>query len=303
MHLRWLEDLVCVAEEGHFARAAERRHVTQSALSRRIKSLELWAGAELLDRSKHPIRLTAAGAEFVTVARGIIGQAYEARLQAEALSRETRDEVTIASLHTLALYFVPSLVSKLNRMIGPFAVSVVAETRTVEEYLSSLAEQRTDFFISYALPSGSQEIDSSAFEQKVIGRDRLLPFAHPSIEDPLLDSVDGPPIPYVGYSGTAMMSYLVKQLIQGAPFRQRLQTRYRATLAESVRTAASFGLGIAWLPESTVIGHGSDSELRQIPGPWQTEFEIKLFKSRNNTRPVVERIWAAADEWAGRPVM
>ncbi|MEL7783120.1 LysR family transcriptional regulator [Citromicrobium bathyomarinum] len=81
MHLRWLEDLVCVAEEGHFARAAERRHVTQSALSRRIKSLELWAGAELLDRSKHPIRLTAAGAEFVTVARGIIGQAYEARLR------------------------------------------------------------------------------------------------------------------------------------------------------------------------------------------------------------------------------
>ncbi|MXP08945.1 LysR family transcriptional regulator [Pseudoblastomonas halimionae] len=295
MHLRWLEDLVCVADEGHFARAAERRHITQSALSRRIKSLELWAGAELLDRSRHPIRLTDAGTEFVAAAHDIISQAYDARLSAEALSRESQDEVTIASLHTLALYFVPSLVSRLSRRIGAFPVSVVAETRTVEEYLSSLSEQRTDFFISYALPSDSEEIDTDAFEQKVIGRDRLVPYAHSSIEDPQLESPDGPPIPYVGYSGTAMMSYLVKELIQDAPFRSRLETRYRATLAESVRTAVSFGLGIAWLPESTVIAHGINPDLRRIAGPWQTEFEIKLFRSRNNTRPVVKRIWDAAD--------
>ena len=175
-------------------------------------------------------------------------------------------------------------------------MSVVAETRTVEEYLSSLSEQRTDFFISYALPSGSEEIDTNVFEQKVIGRDRLLPYAHTSIEDLELDSPDGPPIPYVGYSGTAMMSFLVKELIREAPFRARLQTRYRATLAESVRTAASFGLGIAWLPETTVIGHGSEPNLRPIPGPWQAEFEIKMFRSRNNTRPMVNRIWDAAGE-------
>ncbi|GAB5349064.1 LysR family transcriptional regulator [Alteriqipengyuania sp. 357] len=295
MHLRWLEDLVCVAQEGHFARAADRRHITQSALSRRIKSLELWAGAELLDRSQHPIRLTTAGAEFLGSAREIIAQAHEARSAAEALSRESHDEVTIASLHTLALYFVPSFVWKLNRKIGTFEVSVVAETRTVEEYLSSLSEQRTDFFVSYGLPSGSEEIDSSIFEHKVIGRDRLLPYAHSSIEDPQLDNPDGPPIPYVGYSGTAMMSYFVKELLAGAPFRPRLRTRYRASLAESVHTAVSFGLGIAWLPESTVTAHGGDPDLREIPGPWQTEFEIKLFKSRTNTRPVVERIWDAAD--------
>lgn len=296
MNLRWLEDIVCVAQEGHFARAAEHRHITQSALSRRIKSLELWAGAELLDRSQHPIRLTAAGAEFVAAARDIIAQSYEARLAAEALSRESRDEVTIASLHTLALYFVPSLVSELHHRIGAFPVSVVAETRTVEEYLSSLSEQRTDFFISYSLPSGSEDIDIDVFEQKVIGRDRLIPYAHASIADLQLDSADGPPIPYVGYSGTAMMSYLVKELIEEAPFRPRLQTRYRATLAESVRTAASFGLGLAWLPETTVSAHGNDPDLRQIPGPWQAEFEIRMFRSRNNTRDIVNRIWDSAGQ-------
>ncbi len=44
MDLIWLEDFLAIAEEGGFSRAAERRHVTQPALSRRIKVLEEVAG-------------------------------------------------------------------------------------------------------------------------------------------------------------------------------------------------------------------------------------------------------------------
>ena len=74
MELKWFEDLIAVAEKGHFARAAETRFLTQSALSRRIKSLETWIGAELLDRTSHPIGLTPAGIEFMPTAREIVAQ-------------------------------------------------------------------------------------------------------------------------------------------------------------------------------------------------------------------------------------
>jgi DNA-binding transcriptional LysR family regulator len=37
------------------------RHVTQSAFSRRIQSLEAWAGVDLVDRSAYPTQLTPAG--------------------------------------------------------------------------------------------------------------------------------------------------------------------------------------------------------------------------------------------------
>ena len=60
MELVWLEDLLSVAEKGHFARAAEARNISQSALTRRIQALERWAGESLLDRSTHPISLTPA---------------------------------------------------------------------------------------------------------------------------------------------------------------------------------------------------------------------------------------------------
>ncbi|WP_299329122.1 LysR family transcriptional regulator [Parasphingopyxis sp.] len=71
MELKWLEDFICAAEKGHFARAADHRFVTPSALSRRIQSLELWIGAPLFDRAVHPITLTAAGEDLMeTVVAG-----------------------------------------------------------------------------------------------------------------------------------------------------------------------------------------------------------------------------------------
>jgi DNA-binding transcriptional LysR family regulator len=61
MDTKWLEDFVSLAETRSFSRSAQLRHVTQSAFSRRIQSLEAWAGAELINRSSYPTTLTPAG--------------------------------------------------------------------------------------------------------------------------------------------------------------------------------------------------------------------------------------------------
>jgi DNA-binding transcriptional LysR family regulator len=55
---------LAIAEWKNFSRAAEVRCVTQSALSRRIRSLEEWVGVELVDRGTYPVQLTAAGVAF-----------------------------------------------------------------------------------------------------------------------------------------------------------------------------------------------------------------------------------------------
>lgn len=61
METNLLEDLITLESTHSFSRAAVLRHISQSTLSRRIKSLELWAGAELVDRSAYPTKLTPAG--------------------------------------------------------------------------------------------------------------------------------------------------------------------------------------------------------------------------------------------------
>ena len=62
MELRHLRSFQTVAEELSFARAAERLRVSQPALSRAVKEIEAALGAEVLERSRHFVRLTPAGA-------------------------------------------------------------------------------------------------------------------------------------------------------------------------------------------------------------------------------------------------
>ena len=51
MEARWLEDFLSVARTGSFSLSAAERHITQSAISRRIKALEQWVWVALIDRS------------------------------------------------------------------------------------------------------------------------------------------------------------------------------------------------------------------------------------------------------------
>src|SRR5690606_17411175 len=64
MDVAWLESLLALTEHGSFSRAADALHVSQPAFSRRIRSLEQWIGAELVDRSTYPVSLTPAGVKL-----------------------------------------------------------------------------------------------------------------------------------------------------------------------------------------------------------------------------------------------
>ena len=60
--IRHLKYFQAVAEELSYSRAARRLHIAQPALSRAVKQLETTLGANLLERSRHHVRLTPAGA-------------------------------------------------------------------------------------------------------------------------------------------------------------------------------------------------------------------------------------------------
>ena len=87
MNLQHLEHLLAVAETGSFSRAAEQQHLTQSALSRSIQTLEEDLGARLIDRSGKRNELTPLGQAVAVRARRMVFEAAELRRSAELLKQ------------------------------------------------------------------------------------------------------------------------------------------------------------------------------------------------------------------------
>ncbi len=72
LELRHLRSFLAIEETGSLARAAERLHLTQSALSHQIKALEHYYGTPLFLRSSKPLRLTAAGRKLLELAQRVL---------------------------------------------------------------------------------------------------------------------------------------------------------------------------------------------------------------------------------------
>lgn len=95
VHGRDLRYFVAVAEELHFTRAADRLFVSQPALSKQIRALERQLGAELFDRDRREVRLTALGAALLPHARQLLTDWDQAWSELEQLKNQHASTLTI----------------------------------------------------------------------------------------------------------------------------------------------------------------------------------------------------------------
>lgn len=90
MSLVQLESFVAVAEEGHVGRAAQRLHVSQPPLSRRIHALEAELGVDLFERTARGMALRPEGEALLPRAREILQRVDAVRELAADLAQAAR---------------------------------------------------------------------------------------------------------------------------------------------------------------------------------------------------------------------
>ncbi|MDQ8032487.1 LysR family transcriptional regulator [Bordetella genomosp. 1] len=110
LEIRHLETLAAIRDGGSLQEAAERLHLTQSALSHQLRDLETRLGTPLLNRRTRPARLTTAGLRVLALADEVLPKmrSTERELQRLAAGRTGRLHLAI-DCHSCFQWLMPAL--------------------------------------------------------------------------------------------------------------------------------------------------------------------------------------------------
>ncbi|MDX4953659.1 LysR family transcriptional regulator [Delftia acidovorans] len=111
MELRHLRCFIAVAEELHFARAAERLHIEQSPLSRAIKELEEELGVVLFARTTRSTRLTRTGKLFLEHVRRVFVALQQARDSVNAAANGFHEQLRVVLSDGITPSRLPALLA------------------------------------------------------------------------------------------------------------------------------------------------------------------------------------------------
>ena len=253
METKWLEDFVSLAETRSFSRSAQLRHVTQPAFSRRIQSLEAWAGTDLVDRSSYPTRLTPAGQTLYEQALEMLQSLNGTRAMLRAHTAAAQDVIEFAVPHTLAFTFFPSWLSGLREVCGPIKSRLIA--LNVHDAVMRLVEGSCDLLIAYHHVSQPIQLDPARYDMLPLGTELLAPYVRPDAKGkPLyaLPAAAGQALPYLGYAPGAYLGRAVDQMLKDSQMAAQLDRTYETDMAEGLKAMALEGHGVAFLPHSAV---------------------------------------------------
>src|SRR4026209_1920444 len=136
-HLRYFQ---AVAEELSFSRAARRLHVAQPALSRAIKQLESTLGANVLERTRHNVRLTPAGAVLLRETALLLEHSDELVHRVRRTAAGEEGELRLGYIGPPTQPFLGRLLKEYRKRYP--LVSIHLEERTPERVWEMVAKGR-----------------------------------------------------------------------------------------------------------------------------------------------------------------
>src|SRR6266540_3400103 len=108
LEVRHLRTLIALAEAGTVSRAAERVHLTQSALSHQLKALESHYGLAMVKRHGQSVQLTEPGRRLVALGRTVMSEVQAAERDLAKLARKPTGTLRIAlECHTCFDWLMP----------------------------------------------------------------------------------------------------------------------------------------------------------------------------------------------------
>ncbi|SEN71373.1 DNA-binding transcriptional regulator, LysR family [Methylobacterium sp. UNC300MFChir4.1] len=285
MDLDWVRDFLALAEHRTFSRAAEVRHVTQPAFSRRIRALEAWLGTPLFLRSAQGAHLTAAGTGFRPHAEELMRGLDRACREARAAGARADASLAIAATHALSFTFFPGWI----RRHAPFetlgALNLISDSMAACEAILLAGE--VQLLLCHHRADLPTPLDDGRCESVRVGADSLVPLCAPTSEGAPLWPLSGA-VRYLAYGEASGLGRILAASGAAAGHGPAFTSHLAATLM----TMAQGGDGVAWLPVTLAEAAIARGQLvRAGPEELDVPVEIRLFRMREGRGGAADALW------------
>jgi DNA-binding transcriptional LysR family regulator len=296
MQLKWLEDLVALSQTRSFNRAAELRHVTHPAFGRRIRALEEWAGATLVERGKSPVTLTAAGERLLEDGRDLLQGVVQAREMLRGAAGRHDSTVTLATGRTLARTLVADWLVRLQPLLERKQGRVQIRTRSLAETAQMLDLGEVDFMLTYHHALLAVQLNARRFTYITMAQDRLVPVTRCDARGQRLHEFDtGRAVPYLACGPTLALGRLVTDHLANHPQAPLLRHVVECDSADALLEYCLQGLGVAWLPWSLVAAACKVKQLAVLgDARLAIAFEVRLYRAKKRLSELAEAMWKTA---------
>ena len=277
-----VQTFLTLAQELNFRRTAERLHLDQSALTRRIQKLEQGLGFRLLDRTTREVSLTQAGQRFYEDNTELM-RAYDDAVQSARRIAEGKSGILrVAYMAFAATELMPSAVARFRRA-NPH---VEVRLRYIRTQGQKVALANDEIEVGYMIGP----FDHPDFQSLQLSSEPLYvvtPRNHPLLLRPTVTPAE-----------LASQDIILGDMREWDEYRWRLNDMFSAEgIALKVALEASntlallglvaAGLGVTIFPESLIGFLGRNVEVRQIMDPAFRSRTIIAWR-RGNPSPQVQ---------------
>ena len=293
MNLDWFKDLKAIEQTGSFSKASQLRNISQPALTRRIKSLEMWADQPLVDRNGRPVCLTEAGISLLTTCTDFFDELESQRLNLlSQTSAYQQTAIRFAAQHSIAWHFFPDWLREIELEFGPISTRMRAED--LAQCMASFKDQEVDFLLAYdVMNSEIIRITTNKFDSVFVGEDKLVPVCAPDEDgQPIFDCHSKRSLPLISYGQMSPLGNLFETAVRPKLVSQNIQLIYENSMSSALLNWTLRGVGVCWLP-LRLIGSEISTGRLVIAGDnsLHVDLNISLFSHRKGRFNLVGDIW------------
>jgi DNA-binding transcriptional LysR family regulator len=256
MDLATLNAFIAIAELGSFSDAAERLHLTQPAVSKRIASLEQQLNVRLFDRLGREVSLTEAGRALLPRAYQILNVLDDTRRALNNLSGEVSGRLTLATSHHIGLHRLPPLLRAFTRAHPQVALDI--QFLDSEVAYEEVLHGRAELAVITLAPETREPVHAVAVWDDPL--DFVAAPEHPLARSKAISLADVAHHPAVFPGGNTFTHHIVRRLFeaQGLTPNIAMSTNY----LETIKMMVSIGLAWSVLPRTML-----DEQVARLPLP------------------------------------